>query len=129
MERLVKYKLIKQNGYIITPPCIYDGGNYWTNNNEILESVFYGKADIDLRKALPDGVIEVITQEQLDEQLLNIKDNELKTYKSKMYAKECDPLLPEALAEKMQGREEKWNTYLSKRQAIYDLTSIPEGTI
>lgn len=129
-ERLVKYKLIKfGNGYI-TPPEVYDGGNFWEYTNKIQDSILYGKADLDLRKSLPEGIIEVITQEQLTEQLTLLKGNNLKNYKSKLYTKYCDPLLNEALAEKLQGREEKWNIYLSKRQEIYELTEIPsEGVI
>lgn len=124
-ERLVKYQLIKfGNGYI-TPPEIYDGGNYWEHNTKIQDSIFYGKADLDLRKTLPEGIIEVITEEQLNEQLSLLKSNKLKNYKNTLYAKHCDPLLNEAIAEKLQGREDKWNVYIAKRQEIYNLTEIP----
>lgn len=124
-ERLVKYKLTKFGNGFITPPEIYDGGNYWEYSVNISDSILYGKADLDLRKALPEGIIEVITQEQLDEQLTNLKTIQLKKYKAKLYSQLTDPLLNEAVAEKLQGREEKWNKYLELRQSIYDITEVP----
>ena len=50
---------------------------------------------------------------------------QLKKYKAKLYAQLLDPLFMAAMAEKMQGREEKWNAYNEIRQQIYDITSIP----
>lgn len=124
-ERIVKYKLIKFGNGFITPPEVYDGGNYWEYNSKIGDSILYGKADLDLRKSLPEGIIEVITQEQLDIQLSSIKEIQLKNYKSKLYSNIADPLFMEAIAEKMQGRDEKWNKYLSIRQQIYDTIEVP----
>lgn len=124
-EKLVKYNLIKFGNGFITPYSVFDGGNYWEYNSNISSSIFYGKANLDLRKSLPEGIIEVISQEQLDEHIVNLKEIKLKKYKSKLYSTYCDPLLNEAIAEKLQGREDKWNKYLEKRQEIYDITEVP----
>lgn len=126
-NKLVKYQLIKfGNGYM-TPSDIVNGGKIWENGN-IKKMVLVGEIDESLVQDpnnYPDGVIEVITEEQYNNHFKDLNDTSLKNFKKKKYERETDPLFIEAIREKMLGRNEKWNEYLMKCKQIYNLTKIP----
>ena len=126
-EHLVKYKLEKfGNGYI-TPSIIYDGGTMWDNGTSVDSMILVGKANFDARTALPENIIEIITQEQWDAHNNVLSDESLIEYKCKRYQQEADPLFQEAYREKELGRSDKWNEYLQLCEEIRNMTSIPDG--
>jgi len=120
----VKYKLLEfGNGGYIMPSEIFNGGQIWTNGSPD-EMILYGQADI-VSGVLPEGVIAIVTAEEIADKQSGNQSDALVEYKAQQYSKETDPLFVEAIREKLEGREEKWNDYLEKCQEIYDITEIP----
>ena len=128
-EKIVKYKLEPLgNGYVAQAE-IYKGGEVWTNSSDLDELILVGKINIANTAPLPEYVIEVITQAQLDAHNNVLSDESLSDYKAKKYTTVTDPLFAEAIREKLEGREEKWNEYIAKSKEIYDLAEIPAEEI
>lgn len=124
-EKLVKYKLLKFGNGWITPPEIYEGGKIWSQGSSIADMILVGKIANGTKKKLPEGVIEVIKQSDIDDNDALLSDKALKSYKKSRYEKELDPLALEAMREKLQGDDTKWNEYMKKHEEIHSLTSIP----
>jgi len=125
----VKYKLVEfGNGGYVTPDAIFEGGNIWENNSKVADMVLYGKADI-VGGVLPEGVIAIVTEQQILDKQSDNKDTSLRDYKSRRYGLETDPLFIEALREKLEGRRGKWKAYVKQCKTIYNITEIPEDDI
>jgi len=139
-EKLCKYKLVKFGNGWTSPAGIIDGGQVWEINKNISETILVGKINIIEEKSeeksdlhtnsipisLPEGVIEIITQEDWDNHKKEQFDNRLKKYKSSKY-KEIESLGIEAIRDKLLGRiDGKWDEYISKCEKIKNLKEIPE---
>ena len=114
------------NGGYIAPDCIIEGGKIWEQNSSIDDMILYGKAEIPSKNDLPEGVLEVVTKKQIEAKEQESYNEALKQHKAKLYATETDSLFIEAVREKFEGREDKWNEYITKCKTIYDKTSIDE---
>lgn len=127
--KLVKYKLIKfGNGYMC-PTGIVNGGNVWEHSNDINQMILVGSYDVVDGQVLPEGILEVITEEQWNNRLSEIQSAALNKFKEDSYKNITDPLFIEALRDKQNAKYEKWDIYLKKYQVIHDLTEIPENGI
>jgi len=121
----VKYKLLEFGSGFMTPNEVFEGGNVWENNSNIGDMILYGKANIE-NGILPEGVIEIISNQDIKNNNKNKKNNALKKYKQSMYKQQTDPIFIEALREKLEGDDTKWIIYLDKFDKIHKLTEIPK---
>lgn len=125
-EKYILYKLIKFGNGHITPPGVIDGGEVWEKGDKIGDTVFIGKIDLDTNsKTLPEGVLEIVEQNKIDERKTTRDAQALVNYKRKMYSKHTDPMFIEAMRDKLTGSEVKWKKYLELVAKIKDLKSIP----
>ena len=125
-EKFVLYKLLKFGNGHVTPPGVFDGGSVWMKNEKIDDTVFIGKIKTgDNSKGLPEGVIETVEQNKIDEMMKKRDEQTLNNYKKKMYSKHTDPMFIEAMRDKMSGNEAKWKKYLEICSKIKELKAVP----
>ena len=124
-EKFILYKLIKFGNAHITPPGVFDGGSIWTKAEKIDETVFIGKINSGDGDKLPEGVIEIVEKDKIDEMTTKRDEQALTNYKKRAYAKYSDPLFIEAMRDKMIGDETKWKKYLEVCSKIKNVKEIP----
>ncbi len=125
-EKFVLYKLLKFGNGHVTPPGIVDGGSIWSKGEKIDDTIFIGKINCDENtKTLPEGVIETVEQDKIDEMTKSRDATALSNYKKKMYSKHTDPMFIEAMRDKLTGDETKWKKYLEIITKIKKLKTIP----
>jgi hypothetical protein len=124
MEQIVKYKLLKFGKGYVAPSEVRDGGEIWTHGN-LGDTILVGKASISDPDSLPEGIIEVISTEQLDKHRAERKQSGLKEHKRRLYKEETDHLFIEALRDKLVHKNTvKWDLYVKKYKEIHDLEEI-----
>lgn len=117
----VLYKLIYKDGNLTVPEGITDSQVYEQSKYDIKQTVFSGYITL-TGASLPEGVLSVITEDNLASQQETNLNSSLKKRKQRLYAQNCDPLFMEAFREHMLGRDEKWNIYLANCRDVYDIT-------
>lgn len=121
---IVKYRLLKFGKGYIAPSAIVDGGETWSGGS-LAETVLVGKADIPESGILPEGVIEVISQETLDAHRAGRTEENLKRRKRHLYEKHTDHLFIEALRDKLVFKDStKWDEYVKLYKRIHDTGNL-----
>ena len=123
-EKLVKYKLIPFGKGHVAPAGVKNVG-IWSAGSKVEDMILVGStAD---GSKLADGVIEVVTAKQWDDQKAGVQSQALKDHKKKLYALKADPLFIEAYRKKEMGDLSKWKDYLKVCKSIDDLSELPKG--
>jgi len=123
-EKLVKYKLLPFGKGHVAPAGVKNLG-IWSASGKVEDMILVGSvAD---GSTMPDGVLEVITAKQWDDQKNGIKTQALKEHKKKLYSEKADPLFIEAYRKKELGDLSKWKEYIKVCKSIDDVDDLPTG--
>ena len=122
MIEKVKYRLIHTSNGYKTPNCIIDGGHMWSANGPLDQIILHGTAKIDDKNNLPEGIIEILDANMIQQHEEEMRIDRAKKHKRQLYEKECDPLFFEAFREMQLGNNCKWLIYLDKCKKIHEMT-------
>jgi hypothetical protein len=121
METFVRYKLLNFGNGLIKPPEVYDGGVVWNKSSSLKDTEFLGKIKRSIGSTMPDGVLSILTADDVLHKESCDKADALKRMKQDKYKTECDPMFFQALREKELGDSTKWNDYVNRCEMIKNM--------